>query len=98
MSHLELKQCLVDLRELLASSGCEQWLAWTKHCIRAVDSGQINRHDIRSVFGGMGSFNDVVIQHQDEDGRPSVPVAANERLDALRRRIWTLSEDLPSGR
>ena len=42
---------------------------------------------IRRLFGGMGSFNDLVLQH---DG--SMPQEDNDEMDQLRRKIFTLCE------
>lgn len=72
---------LVDLeavRDLLLADGAERWAAWAEGCRRTIAA-----HDarglttLRSGFGGMGSFTDVVL---------ATPEAAAE-LDRLRSRL-----------
>ena len=76
---------------LLREHGESHWLAWAERCQRELDAHDTAAFDhILSAFGGMGSFNDLLIlgynKHRIEPGQET---AVNDRLANLRTAIWT---------
>ena len=76
---------------LLREHGEDHWLSWAARCQRELDGHNSQALDhILGAYGGMGSFNDLlilasnghVIQPQDE-------AAVNDHLAHLRTAIWT---------
>lgn len=93
---LELIEALSRASQLLRSHNEDEWshnLDVARQLI--VDRNFRGVEQVFGSFGGMGSFNDVVIHpvngHLIDESE--VP-AANDRLDALRGRLWKLASDL----
>lgn len=97
-----LREALAEVGQLLQDFGEEHWLAWFARCQVALDaSNSAAFNQILSAFGGMGSFNDLVLHRRGQELRSSVEVAlegrgwskeeraANYRLGELRTVIWT---------
>ena len=77
---------LKRIAELLASHGEPTWAASFEHFASEFDeSPELAKGRIRSVFGGMGSFNDIVLH-----GPNGVPLGPeNEELDRLRSELYS---------
>jgi predicted RNA-binding Zn-ribbon protein involved in translation (DUF1610 family) len=61
------KTALNLLIEMLKDSGYDNWVNWLAEDIRLWETEQTTEHHLRA-YGGMGSFNDVVIGNNDEVG------------------------------
>ena len=80
----------------------QHWLSYMNE-VRAL----LLRGDRRAVkkllgaYGGMGSFNDLVLGHRVVDGETVVRddmAALNDRLDGLRTSAWTQAKELAGDR
>jgi hypothetical protein len=91
-----LSQLLDEASELLSAYGAIQWADWLckdARLIRASDSFGIEH--LLSAFGGMGSFNDVVLFSAGDGGNPvRMLTAENDRLSELRRSIYDAAKKL----
>lgn len=91
-----LASMLDDTAELLRESGFVGWAEWFEidaKRIRSLDFFGIEH--LLTAFGGMGSFNDVVLHSRNEDGSPGHALyAENEKLDSLRTSIYNLANKL----
>ena len=91
-----LASMLDETAELLRESGFVGWAAWFEidaKRIRSLDFFGIEH--LLTAFGGMGSFNDVVLHSRNEDGSPGHALhAENEKLDSLRTSIYNLANKL----
>ena len=84
--------------ELLDADGEVHWRDWMSTSLAALESNDLNgaRH-LRNAYGGMGSFNDLVIgQRMDGDHFSWTPDAhsANDKLDALRSQAYSLTVEI----
>lgn len=61
------KTALNLLIEMLKGSGYDNWINWLKEDIRLWETERTTEHHLRA-YGGMGSFNDVVIGNNDTIG------------------------------
>ena len=91
-----LVSMLEETAELLRESGFAGWSEWfliDAKRIRSLDFFGIEH--LLTAFGGMGSFNDVVLHSRNEDGSPGHALhAENEKLDSLRTRIYNLANKM----
>lgn len=82
----ELARLFSDIQrlvELLDHHGEEQWSRWARRSLSEIqrrDAHGLQR--LRGAYGGMGSFNDLVLDAGEDCRR------ANAELDALRSRIY----------
>jgi hypothetical protein len=88
---VELKSSLDQTVALLEEHGETHWRGWFETCQRELvaDHAAALGH-ILGAFGGMGSFNDLLICG--ENGHvvePELEQAVNDRLRRLRTAIWT---------
>jgi hypothetical protein len=86
-----LKSSLDQTIALLREHGERHWLSWAERCRHEVDAYDAAAFDhILGAYGGMGSFNDLLILgwngHLVELEREA---AVNDRLGHLRTAIWT---------
>lgn len=58
---------LTLLQQLLEGAGYDNWIAWLNEDLRLWDENQSTEHHLRA-YGGMGSFNDVMIGSNDTQG------------------------------
>ena len=95
---IQLIEALDELIDLLASDGETHWKKWmsgAKNRIERRDAGGLDR--ILSAYGGMGSFNDLVLGQSTVGGKfPLKPNAnkLNESLSRLSTRIYELTQEL----
>lgn len=83
----KLNEVIVLLRE----HGEAHWLSWAERCRRELLAGDPVVYDeILEAFGGMGSFNDLlVLRHNGHLIEQNQEQAVNDRLADLRTAIWT---------
>ena len=92
----ELIEVVESLIALLDEDGEMHWKAWminTHDLLLASDYSGIE-HLLRA-YGGMGSFNDLILGQGFENGAvhwKSGHEKLNERLDALRSKAWELAD------
>jgi hypothetical protein len=101
----QLVGALDETCSLLARYGAHQWARWlAADCERIADGDLTAIDHLLAAFGGMGSLNDVVLSHLDgpvdDTGRcvSSGAGDADDRLDALRTRIFTDATALRAAR
>jgi hypothetical protein len=91
-----LSHLLDEASELLSAHGATQWADWLSkdaRLIRASDFYGIEH--LLSAFGGMGSFNDVVLCSASDGGNPArMLIAENDRLSELRTSIYDTAKKL----
>ena len=97
--HPDVKALITALEEaahLLQKHGFQDWFSWLK-----ADSISIQNSDFYGVehllssFGGMGSFNDIVLSAHGKGEQPHlVLIADNERLSVLQTEIYALAWQL----
>lgn len=61
------KTSLNLLIEILKDSGYDNWINWLTEDVRLWETERTTEHHLRA-YGGVGSFNDVVIGNNDEEG------------------------------
>ena len=94
----QLEEKLDELITLLKSDGETHWSKWmsgAKNRIERRDAGGLDR--ILEAYGGMGSFNDLILGHRVVKGQFQFKAGANEmnlRLSQLRTDIYTLTKEL----
>lgn len=71
--------------ELLSASGQSQWAKALTNAISEEESGQSVERFVLSLYGGMGSLNDVVLYVNGE-----AIVQLNDEFDGLRTRVFEL--------
>lgn len=91
----ELICVLADLALVLEGDGEAQLAVSIRRMqARLIDSDYAGIEALLSAYGGMGSFNDLVLGQCYEGGKFSWKVghvALNERFSALRSRAWALA-------
>jgi hypothetical protein len=89
--------CVLDqLAAMLESDGDTHWSLWMRKArARLMDSDYSGIEYLQSAYGGMGSFNDLILGQRDENGvlcwKPG-HVELNERFDELRNEAAKLVE------
>ncbi|KII33776.1 DUF6966 domain-containing protein [Pseudomonas fluorescens] len=89
--------CVLDqLAAMLESDGDTHWSLWMRKArARLMDSDNSGIEYLQSAYGGMGSFNDLILGQSDENGvlcwKPG-HVELNERFDELRNEAAKLVE------
>ena len=91
-----LTSAVMEVVALLSEVGEEHWSTWFADVRQ-----RLERHDPQAfvqasaAFGGMGSFNDVVIHSINGHTVPDSRIGGvNERLGELRSVIWAEARDL----
>ena len=91
----ELITVLEDLANLLEADGNEHWATWArKGSGRLLNSDYAGIEYVLSGYGGMGSFNDIILGQSYDGGDLSSKrghIEENERFNALRSRAWELA-------
>lgn len=80
----ELIQILGEIIFLLEKEGETHWCGWmrkTKERLEGLDYSGIET--LLSAYGGMGSFNDLIVDPKHQDN-----------FEALRTRAWELAEEI----
>ncbi|QHF50978.1 DUF6966 domain-containing protein [Pseudomonas sp. Tul1A2] len=89
--------CVLDqLAAMLESDGDTHWSLWMRKArARLMDSDYSGIEYLQSAYGGMGSFNDLILGQSDENGVLCWKlghVVLNERFDELRNEAAKLVE------
>ena len=85
-----IEELLHDISTLLTSCGQANWgSVFNGYHATYPSNPEATARKILSVYGGMGSFNDVVLY---TDGQ--VAVAENNRLDCMRKELYERSADV----
>jgi hypothetical protein len=94
----ELIEVLDEIIQILESDGEGHWSRWMrKSRARLLNSDYSGIEHLLSAYGGMGSFNDLVICQSYEDGEfkwKEGYVEKNDRLDELRGKAWELADHI----
>ena len=86
-----LRALLEDTRMLLDSVAESFWSSKVRRALGAI----IDPAEVLSWYGGMGSFNDLLIAEiNGHRVRREQEAALNNRLDNLRRRIYEVAREL----
>ncbi|WP_223437311.1 MULTISPECIES: DUF6966 domain-containing protein [unclassified Pseudomonas] len=89
--------CILDqLAAMLESDGHTHWGLWMRKAkARLMSSDYSGIEYLQSAYGGMGSFNDLILGQSDDNGvlcwKPS-HVELNERFDELRNEAAKLAD------
>jgi hypothetical protein len=91
-----LSQLLDEASELLSAHGAMQWADWLSKDARLIRSSDFyGIEHLLSAFGGMGSFNDVVLCSASDGGNPArMLIAENDQLSVLRTSIYDTAKKL----
>ena len=83
----EIKKIVKDVIKILLDNGEISWARYFERCLRQLDNEYHEGvYNIRSSYGGMGSFNDLVLHNQ---GRPLKK--ENEMLNDLREKLYKIT-------
>ncbi len=94
----KLLLCLAEAVVLLRDNNELRWAEWFEQVRGRIDGGNYSGvEQLGTAFGGMGSFNDLVLQSQSSQQQypyeifwSRSDVIANERLSALRTQMYGL--------
>jgi hypothetical protein len=94
----EIHNLIAKLDELIALLKAESevhWCNWMERVKQKLEnSDYAGVEDLLGAYGGMGSFNDLVISQNAKDGEiacGSDSQAKNQQLNALRSSIWEIA-------
>jgi hypothetical protein len=86
---------LDELIELLKTDREVHWCNWMDRAKQKLEnSDYAGVEDLLGAYGGMGSFNDLVISQSTKDGEIIWELdsqAKNKQLDVLRSSIWEMA-------
>ena len=92
----ELLEILDELIQLLESDGEQHWSKWIRQSrSQLLKSDYSGIELLLSAYGGMGSFNDLVISQSYENGQfhwKEGHIDKNNRLSELRSKAWELAD------
>jgi hypothetical protein len=81
---------------LLEADGETHWSQWMRTAKARLENSDYSGVEyLLNAYGGMGSFNDLIIGQRHQDGKSSwLPEREdkNDRLDQLRSQAWELAE------
>ena len=92
----QLSIALADIVALLRSENEQHWSQYIADCRnRLVASDYSGIEKLLSSYGGMGSFNDLVLGYSEAAGgwRPEAR-ELNDKLNLLRSRAYELAQDI----
>ena len=92
----ELVGILGELAALLESDGDRHWSVWMLRAKSRLEEADYSGVDyLLGAYGGMGSFNDLILGQTQSGGqfdwKPGY-IELNDRLDKLRSRAWHLAQ------
>lgn len=91
MDTQKIQSVLSRMRDLLIAGGINDWASALDGCRSELLADPVNvRSRILSMYGGMGSLNDLVLYR---NGQPMV--RENNELDDLRSKLYQLCHDAP---
>lgn len=88
--------CLRTLSRLLRTAGETHWAAWMDESRARIEHDDpAGIEHLLGAYGGMGSFNDLILTPDNGHTVEEADVAGiNDRLDMLRSEIYVLAHDL----
>lgn len=94
----ELVKVLEELIALLRSDNEAHWANWMEQAqSRIVASDYSGIEKLLQAYGGMGSFNDLVLGYREESGtlaRAKGREEMNVKLNELRTKAWELAGEI----
>jgi hypothetical protein len=89
----ELCERLRETSALLKRSGEFHWSAWLDASLDRIENHDLSGVDhLLGAYGGMGSFNDLILTYVNGHTVPDVEVrSVNDRLDVLRSAMHELA-------
>ena len=94
----KLLETLNEIIQLLESDGERHWSRWMRESReRLLNTDYSGIEHLLSAYGGMGSFNDLVICQSYENGQfrwKEGYVEKNNLLDELRGKAWELADHI----
>ena len=92
----ELLETLHEMIELLEENGEQRWSKWMRQSRDwLLDSDFSGIEHLLSAYGGMGSFNDLVIGQRYENGEfrwKENYSEMNNKLNEFRKKAWELAD------
>jgi len=92
----ELIDVLGELITLLESDGNRHWSGWMQRAKSRLERLDYSGAEyLLSAYGGMGSFNDLILGQTQLNGQfawKPAHVELNDRLDELRGKAWQLAQ------
>ncbi|WP_376782073.1 DUF6966 domain-containing protein [Pseudescherichia vulneris] len=83
----KINKVLSEIVKILSDNDESSWATYFKSCENQLDVDyQVGIYNIRQVYRGMGSFNDLILH------KHGLPLQKeNDRLDQLRHELYELS-------
>ena len=95
---LELVRVLDELVSLLQADGEMHWSLWMREASHRISANDLaGVHKVLGAYGGMGSFNDLIVGQSSVDGRVVLSDdidALNSSLSGLRSSAYELALEL----
>jgi len=92
---VELEETLAELVSILEENDEKHWSEMLQKSLQRIEAGDYSGIELlKTFFGGMGSFNDLVIQPDMVNGKiefTEKQIHANNKLDSLRATAWALA-------
>lgn len=89
---------ITDTVTVLESDGETHWRRWLTQIHSDLSEGDLHgAKELLAGYGGMGSFNDLVLGQTTQDGKFAWKPDAqglNERFDSLRSQMWQLATNI----
>ncbi|WP_394515883.1 hypothetical protein E7738_17470 [Pantoea sp. SGAir0430] len=83
----EIKRVTKEIIKILLDNGEVSWARYFDKCLRQLDDDYHEGiYNLRTAYGGMGSFNDLVLH---SNGNPLKK--ENARLDQLRKELYQVT-------
>ena len=91
-----LCQRLRETSTLLRRAGESHWAKWMDESLRRIENSDLAGVDhLLNAYGGMGSFNDLILMAANGHTVSDVDQhALNDRLATLRSELWELAREL----
>ena len=95
---VELEETLEELISILEKHDEKHWSNMLRKSLRRIESGDYSGIELlKTFYGGMGSFNDFLIQPNITKGKiefTEKQIEANNKLDLLRGTAWALAGEI----
>ena len=92
---VELEETLGELVSILEEHDEKHWSKMLQKSLQRIEAGDYSGIELlKTFYGGMGSFNDLVIQPDMVKGKIEFTenqIEANNKLDSLRETAWALA-------
>jgi hypothetical protein len=95
---VELEEALEELISILEKHGERHWSKMLRKSLQRIETGDYSGVELlKTFYGGMGSFNDLLIQPNTTKGKiefTEKQIGANRKIDLLRETAWTLAGEI----